>query len=1071
VNINSAISAPNGGLTISANTSGNGNLNTPGIGVITDSAPISVAAFTLASGFWNQVGTNNQPLPAFAAANFSITGGTFLRAAGGDGSSGSPYQITDVFGLQGIGSSGMPGYDYVLANPTKTIDASGTANWNGGAGFAPIGSQSTPFTGGFDGRGQTISGLTIDLPAGGSVGLFGYTKGATITGVGLVNGAITGQNSVGGLVGYMDGGPNGSIMSNCSNTGAVTGLAGSAWSNVGGLVGDVAGDSGIVSISYCTNAGPVTGSGGTWLGVGGVVGNVDGNLGKVSIGYCSNSGSVSGAGSSYFTVGGIAGFVQDDSGSATVNKCSNTGPVSGANGQWFCVGGVAGYVTGGAPNAVISYSSNSGQVSGAGGMQYVGGVVGYMDGSGANSGVSMNNCINTGTVIGAGGSWIAVGGVVGWIAGDSGSAGISYSTNSGGVYGASALDFTVGGVVGEADGKGGTVAIDNSANSGVVNGADSAWFCVGGVAGIAAGDAGNVSITNSNNSGALSGSSGEQFIGGVVGWANASSGTVTVDNCTNTGTVNATLGDYINAGGIAGNAFAGAGGVVTISNSNNSGAVTGGNGRVLFIGGLAGQFLADLQGSVNIINSSNSGAISGFNGGFVIGGLAGDIFGDPGGITINNSYSTGVLTALFGSESSNVGDLSGLANAFAGAVTAGDGLNAGTASEPSAKESDVGEFRAAAGMLLQRASLPQAQAAIEMMRTCELEEYFKDGSIAQAQAHKTNLRDIPKTTAVAYSLVLPDRVELILGFNSGLKRFTIPVDAGTLTRDINRLRTSLERRTRWDFSEESQKIYNLIVKPMEAELAAHGSHTLVFMPDGVLRTIPFAALSDGSRFLIEKYSVALSPGLNLTDSRPIPQHDPRLLSAGLTEAVQGFAPLGNVKDELDGIGGLYKGDRLVNSDFSLRSVREGLESNPPSIVHIATHGKFGPTAADTFLVAWDELIDMNQVGQLMKASELRKTPVGLLCLSACETAVGDDKAALGLAGIAVKSGARSAMATLWSVSDQAASNLVLEFYNQLRNSGVSKAEALRAAQLKLLEDPRYRHPFYWSPFLLIGNWQ
>jgi CHAT domain-containing protein len=239
----------------------------------------------------------------------------------------------------------------------------------------------------------------------------------------------------------------------------------------------------------------------------------------------------------------------------------------------------------------------------------------------------------------------------------------------------------------------------------------------------------------------------------------------------------------------------------------------------------------------------------------------------------------------------------------------------------------------------------------------------------------------------------------------------------------------------------------------------------------VLRTIPFAALNDGRRFLIEKYSVALSPGLELTDSRPIPQKDAKMLSAGLTEAVQGFAPLGNVKDELDGIQGLYKGERLENSSFSVENLRERLESAPYSIVHIATHGKFGPSATDTFLLAWDEKIDMNQVGQLMKESETRKTPIGLLCLSACETAAGDDKAALGLAGVAVKSGARSAMATLWSVSDQAASNLVLEFYSQLRNSGASKAEALREAQLKLLDDPQYRHPFYWSPFLLIGNWR
>ena len=139
-------------------------------------------------------------------------------------------------------------------------------------------------------------------------------------------------------------------------------------------------------------------------------------------------------------------------------------------------------------------------------------------------------------------------------------------------------------------------------------------------------------------------------------------------------------------------------------------------------------------------------------------------------------------------------------------------------------------------------------------------------------------------------------------------------------------------------------------------------------------------------------------------------------------------------------------------------------------MHIATHGNFAPKASDTFLLAWDGKINVNGLDQLVRHSASRKSPVELLCLSACETAAGDDRAALGLAGVAVKAGARSALATLWSVSDRASSELVVEFYKQLKNPGVTKAEALQAAQLKLIDDPLYRHPYYWSPFLLIGNW-
>ncbi|MGA2027454.1 MAG: CHAT domain-containing protein, partial [Syntrophobacteraceae bacterium] len=379
----------------------------------------------------------------------------------------------------------------------------------------------------------------------------------------------------------------------------------------------------------------------------------------------------------------------------------------------------------------------------------------------------------------------------------------------------------------------------------------------------------------------------------------------------------------------------------------------------------------------------------------------------------------------------------------------------------------VVNFRQATDILLQNGSLPQALEAVALMKTAELQDYFQDAAITGDQTHKTRLKDLPKDTAVVYTLIFPKRMDLILGARSGTKKFSVPIDAATLSQDINRLRASLQRRSRWDYLAEAQRFYNLIISPLELELNVNAINTVIFIPDGALRTVPFAALYDGSRFLIEKYAVVVTPSLNLTDPRSIPRKDTRVFSAGLTESVQGFAPLSNVGDELDGIQGLYRADRLENSTFIEGKVREDLKDNPYSIVHIATHGNFAPKASDTFLLAWDGKIDMNQLDSLMKQSQ---KPVDLLCLSACETAAGDERAALGLAGVAVKAGARSAFATLWSVSDQASSELVLEFYRQLKNPGVTKAEALQAAQLMLLDDPRYRHPYYWSPFLLIGNW-
>jgi CHAT domain-containing protein len=142
-----------------------------------------------------------------------------------------------------------------------------------------------------------------------------------------------------------------------------------------------------------------------------------------------------------------------------------------------------------------------------------------------------------------------------------------------------------------------------------------------------------------------------------------------------------------------------------------------------------------------------------------------------------------------------------------------------------------------------------------------------------------------------------------------------------------------------------------------------------------------------------------------------------------------------------------------------------------SIVHIASHGQFGRDASQTFVLTHDTKLTLNDLESMIRPSQYRGQPVEMLVLSACQTAAGDDRAALGLAGVAVKAGARSALATLWFVNDQSTSVLVKEVYNQLRQSpGLSKAKALQAAQVKLINDRRYRHPCYWSPYLIIGNW-
>ena len=292
INLNDTISGINGGLTLSSG------------GTISDSAPLNVGTFTLQNGNWVQ---NNPTLPSFHAINFILNGGTFLRVLGGDGTSGNPYQLTDVYGLQGV--KGFLSSNFVLAND---IDASGTANWNGGEGFVPIGTRgddddegSLYYQGTFNGAGHTINGLTIDLPDTDYVGLFGAIEtGTLVENIGLTNVNITGTYDVGALVGASDGG---TVQASYS-TGMVSG-GGDSNLFIGGLVGFTGGS---LTTSYST----ATVSGG--YAVGGLVGQ---NIGNVTNSF--SNGSVSGNNS----VGGLVGL--NDGGAVTISY--SAGSVSGAS--------------------------------------------------------------------------------------------------------------------------------------------------------------------------------------------------------------------------------------------------------------------------------------------------------------------------------------------------------------------------------------------------------------------------------------------------------------------------------------------------------------------------------------------------------------------------------------------------------------------------------------------------------------------------------------------------------------------------------------------------------------------
>ena len=382
-------------------------------------------------------------------------------------------------------------------------------------------------------------------------------------------------------------------------------------------------------------------------------------------------------------------------------------------------------------------------------------------------------------------------------------------------------------------------------------------------------------------------------------------------------------------------------------------------------------------------------------------------------------------------------------------------------------------------LLLRRASADPARATplireardtIEQLKQTELQDYFRDSCVTSFLAKRRSIETVAAGTAVIYPVALPDRLELLVSFGDELRQFTSPVPEASLRDEVQRFRDLLEKRTTNEYLVPARQLYDQIIRPIEPVLAAHHIDTLVVVPDYTLRTVPFAALHDGRGFLLERYATAIAPSLYLTDPRPLEIARGTALVLGVSKSVQGYVPLPNVEREVAAVHDIEGGQELLDDSFSRARFEAELKRVPYNIVHIASHGQFGSDPSQTFVLAFDGQLTMDDLEADIKFGERRDNALELLILSACETASGDDRAALGLAGVALKSGARSAVATLWYINDQASGDLVVAFHRGLQSGKLSKAHALQEAQRALAADPRYAHPAYWAPFLLIGNW-
>ncbi|MEO0406593.1 MAG: CHAT domain-containing protein [Cyanobacteria bacterium P01_A01_bin.135] len=369
------------------------------------------------------------------------------------------------------------------------------------------------------------------------------------------------------------------------------------------------------------------------------------------------------------------------------------------------------------------------------------------------------------------------------------------------------------------------------------------------------------------------------------------------------------------------------------------------------------------------------------------------------------------------------------------------------------------------------ASLQQARQVIESLKVAELNDYFRSACI-EGQVVALDRVD-QASAAVIYPIMLTDRLEVIVSLpNRPLQHHSVPVARGQVEATLKELQQNLARPFVTPASKRlGEAVYSWLVRPIEADLRFSEVSTLTFVLDGVLRSVPMAALFDGDRYLIEDYSIALTPGLQLIAPKPLRRQGLETLAVGLTEARHGFGALSNVDLELAQVEATVPSRVLLNQSFTSEALRQQVEALPYPVVHLATHGQFSSRVEETFILAWDRPISMNELSAILKAGELtRQTPIELLILSACETATGDERAALGLAGLAVQAGARSTIASLWSLDDESGAVLIGHLYDGLAKADISKAEALRKAQLALLNSPNYRAPLFWAPFVLVGNW-
>jgi CHAT domain-containing protein len=372
-----------------------------------------------------------------------------------------------------------------------------------------------------------------------------------------------------------------------------------------------------------------------------------------------------------------------------------------------------------------------------------------------------------------------------------------------------------------------------------------------------------------------------------------------------------------------------------------------------------------------------------------------------------------------------------------------------------------------------------AQQIVENFRQAEIQSSLGNDCVPAREPIKPG--DLSRGEVLLYPILLDDRVELLVATagSAGYTRLTPVQSAGRerVSALVKRMVVSLAYTGDDDWEEPARQLYSILIAPIEGQLSPDA--TLVIVPDGVLRTLPFASLRDArSKYLIERTRLSIAPALAYAQPGEQIKGSPSVVAASLEQSVElqaGFFPaLTGTSQEartVAGVDGTVPRPGTFLENFRREQLESVLANKPVDVLHLATHATFNGRSERSFIVTTSGPLLLSELRGLIESTRSRGEELSLVVLSACETAVGDDQASMGLAGAAVQAGAQSAVASLWEVDDTGTAELMRQFYQHLRQ-GDGKSESLRNAQLALihkgngLDDPRI-----WAAFTLLGAWR